>query len=93
MVYFWPNDYRLGGGKEERKWIAKASSSKEDVKPVQNVGISLCCLYWFFSLIRETEMPMAASSPCAGSESKVQLVFLCQDWNCQYSVPNLLLYD
>lgn len=34
--------------KEERKWIAKASSSKEDVKPVTNVKIKKC---WHQSLL------------------------------------------
>lgn len=83
MVHFWPNDNRLGEKKKERKLIAKASISKEGVKPVQNVDVRLCYLLGFFSLIWETEMPMAESLPCTGSESKVQLAFLCQDKNCQ----------
>lgn len=63
--------------------MAKASISKEDVKPVQNVDVRLCYLLGVFFLIRETEMPLAKSLPCTGSESKVQLVFLCLDKNCQ----------
>lgn len=38
-------------------------------------------------------MSTAASLPCTGSENEVQLVFLHQDWNCQYNIWNLLLYD
>lgn len=75
----------------EKKRTAKVSSSEEDVKPVQTVDVRLCCLFVFF-LIREPEMPTAESLTWTGSESKVQLVFL-QDWNCQYNIPNILLYD
>lgn len=39
MINFWTNDLRLQ--KEERKWLVKASVSEEDVKPVQNVDVTL----------------------------------------------------
>lgn len=38
-------------------------------------------------------MPMAESLPCTGSESKVQLAFLCQDKNCQQSVKSYVLTE